>query len=104
MSVRPSVLPRAPNVSCAWTRSYRRSEAWSVLQRQGISCQFPRLETALEGVNVSPAAIGEFLCHTGTGGFVRSSAIRDHRAIAWNLADMLGNMVGRNADGAGKFR
>jgi hypothetical protein len=48
-------------------------------------------------MHILPTAIDEFLCHTGTRSFVRSSTVRDHRSIVWDLVEMLIDFLGGNA-------
>ncbi len=56
-----------------------------IVQRQ--PCFFPGVEASEEWVNVFPAVVHQQLCHTGTGCFVRSSAVSDDRPVTRDLIE-----------------
>ena len=64
----------------------------------------PRIESAVQRMNVFPTGFSEFLRHTGAGIFVRSGAVRYDRAVFWDFVEMLGEFVAGYANGVGQFR
>jgi len=67
-------------------------------------CVFPRIETAEQGMHVFEVMLFENVRHTGARSFVRSSAIGHDRAVAWNVREMLFDLIGRDANRARQFR
>lgn len=63
----------------------------------------PRFESAVERMNVFPTGFGEFLRHPGAGSLVRSSAVRDHRAVFGDFVQMLRELIAGYANGVGQF-
>lgn len=66
-------------------------------------CIYPCIESAVERVDVLPTVIREFLCHTGTRSFVRSSTVGDNRSIVRDLIGVLIHFFGRHSNRAGQL-
>src|SRR5439155_12357046 len=54
-------------------------------------------------MHIFVAVLFENVRHPGAGSFVRSSTISDDHSIAWNISEMLLNLIGGNTNGDRKF-
>jgi len=71
------------------------------LERQsGI---FPGVKPAHQRVHILVAVLFENVRHPGAGSFVRSSTVGNNRSIAWNIGEMLLDLIGWGTNGARKF-
>jgi hypothetical protein len=81
-------------------------EAWSIVTVPsspsfGVYGQpglLPRVEPAVERVNILITILKQLERHTGARAFVRSSAVGDDRPVARNLAEVLLQVVSGYAD------
>ena len=70
---------------------------------EGVSALAPGVEASLERANPGDASALQEQRHTGAGGFVRSSAIKHHVAVARDFLVALVELVGAHVDGARQF-
>ena len=70
---------------------------------EGVSALAPGVEASLERAHPGDASAFQEQRHTGASGFVRSSAIEHHVAVARDFLVALVELVGAHVDGARQF-
>lgn len=65
---------------------------------QRIAKFLPFGKAALQRTYARNAKFLKLLCHTGTGGFIGSSAVENDLLVFWQCVRTAGNFIGQHAD------